>query len=456
MKDYQQLHFKEDTTMKSYVKAIKNSLNNVILDLERNKDRFIQSPGKDFSRHRKLDFTSVISVLLSMSGGNTAGCLLDYFKFDPAVASTSAFVQQRSKMKPEAMQYLLQRFAQKVPAPKTLLGYRLLAADGSNLNIFADPNDELSYYPGTNGQKPYGLLHLNALFDLENRIYTDALIQKSRECNEHIALAEMVDRSDIPNAILIADRGYEGYNNLAHLQEKGWKYLIRIKDGSQGIACGLNLPEADEFDVSFALQLTYRQTNETKALCAADRNRYRCIPASVHLDYLNPKSCKHDPIVFYPVSFRIVRFCFSENSFETVITNLSSETFPPERLKLLYAKRWGIETSFRQLKYTVGLVHFHAKKADLIFQEIFAALIMYNFSELITSTVVIQKCKTKYSYSVNFTAAVHLCRNFFLGNVSPPHLEALLSRLLLPIRPGRSNPRKLAPRPSFSFLYRVA
>lgn len=456
MKDYQQLHYKGDITMKSHAKAIKNSLNDAILDLERNKDQFIQSPGKDFSRHRKLDFTSIVSILLSLSGGNTIGGLLDYFKFDPATASASAFVQQRSKLKPEALQYLFQCFVQKTPAPKTILGYRLLAVDGSDLNLFPDPNDVLSYYPGTNGQKPYGLLHLNALFDLENRIYIDALIQKSREWNEHKALTEMVDRSSIPNAILIADRGYEGYNNLAHLQEKGWKYLIRIKDGSQGIACGFDLPEADEFDVSFALQLTYRQTKEVKALCAADRNHYKWIPNSVHFDYLQPKSRKHDPIAFYPLSFRIVRFRLNENSFETVITNLNPETFPPAQLKRLYAKRWGIETSFRQLKYTVGLVHFHAKKADHIFQEIFAALTMYNFSELITSTVVIQKGRKKYSYSINFSAAVHLCRNFFLGNVSPPHLEALLSRLLLPIRPGRSNSRKLAPRPSFSFLYRVA
>jgi hypothetical protein len=442
--------------MKSHAKAIRKSLNNAILDLERSKDRFVQSPGRDFSRHRKLNLTSVVSVLLSMSGGNTFGSLLDYFKFDPAVASTSAFVQQRSKLKPEAMEYLFQRFSQKAPAPKMLLGYRLLAVDGSDLNIFADPSDKLSYYPGTNGQKPYGLLHLNALFDLENRIYTDAVIQKSRQWNEHKALAEMIDRSQIQDAILIADRGYEGYNNLAHLQEKGWKYLIRIKDGSQGIGCGFDLPDTDEFDVSFDLHLTYRQTKDVRALCAADRNRYRCIPASIHFDYLNPKNRKHDPITFYPLSFRIVRFRLSDSSFETVITNLNPETFSPAQLKLLYAKRWGIETSFRQLKYTVGLVHFHAKKADHIFQEIFAALTMYNFFELITSSVVIQKRSTKYSYSVNFCAAVHICRNFFLGNVSPPQIEALLSRLLLPIRPGRSNSRKLAPRPSFSFLYRVA
>ena len=266
----------------------------------------------------------------------------------------------------------------------------------------------------------------------------------------------MIDRSDIVNAILLADRGYESFNNMAHLQEKGWKYLIRIKDSSNGIASGLDLPAADEFDLPIELLLTYRQTKEVKALCSADPNHYRWIPSTVTFDYLPIVNRKHDPLLFYKLSFRIVRFRLSEESFETVVTNLPLRSFPPIELKRLYARRWGIETSFRQLKYTLGLVHFHAKKVEHIYQEIFAKLTMYNFSELITSPVVVQNCSAKYSYSVNFSAAVHVCRNFFLGNVSPPELEALLSRLLLPVRPGRSNSRKPVQRPPFSFLYRVA
>ena len=442
--------------MESQAVIVKRLLDEKIQEMERNKDMFITSPEKYFSRRRKLDFTSVISILLNMSGGSIASNLMDYFKFDPASATASAFVQQRSKLKPEAMEYLFRHFSQELPALKTFLGYRLLAVDGSDLQIFPDPNDTLSYYPGTNGQKHYSLLHLNALFDLANRTYIDALIQKSREQNEHKALATMVDRSLISNVILLADRGYEAYNNLAHLQEKGWKYLIRIKDGQQGIANGFDLPDTDEFDMSFDLRLTYRQTKDVRALCASDRNCYRLIPATVRFDYLKPKNRKHDPVAFYRLSFRIVRFRLSDSSFETVITNLDRDSFPPEQLKLLYAMRWGIETSFRRLKYTVGLVQLHSKKADHIFQEIFAAFIMYNFFELITSSVVIQKPHSKYSYSVNFSSAVHVCRSFFLGNVSPPDLEALLSKLLLPIRPGRSSSRKKIERPSFSFLYRVA
>ena len=117
--------------------------------------------------------------------------------------------------------------------------------------------------------------------------------------------------------------------------------------------------------------------------------------------------------------------------------------------------RWGIETSFRDLKYTVGLLHFHSKKVEYILQEIFASLIMYNFSELITSHVVVKQKNRKYPYRINFAAAVHICRNFFLKNISPSDVEALLLTYLLPVRKGSSNPRRGSPKAAPSFTYRI-
>ena len=97
------------------------------------------------------------------------------------------------------------------------------------------------------------------MYDLEHHIYTDAVIQGRLNWNEHSALQEMVDRSDISKALVVADRGYESYNNMAHIQEKGWYFLIRIKDGKNGIKQGLDLPDSDEFDEKINLQLTRKQ-----------------------------------------------------------------------------------------------------------------------------------------------------------------------------------------------------
>lgn len=104
------------------------------------------------------------------------------------------------------------------------------------------------------------------MYDLVHHIYTDAVIQGRLNWNEHSALQEMIDKSDISKALVVADRGYESYNNMAHIQEKGWYFLIRIKDGKNGIKQGLDLPDSDEFDEKINLQLTRKQTKETKEL----------------------------------------------------------------------------------------------------------------------------------------------------------------------------------------------
>lgn len=55
-------------------------------------------------------------------------------------------------------------------------------------------------------------------------------------------------------------------------------------------------------------------------------------------------------------------------------TNLDSETFPIGTIKELYRLRWGIETSFRELKYAIGLSCLHGKKTDFLLQEVLKML----------------------------------------------------------------------------------
>lgn len=57
---------------------------------------------------------------------------------------------------------------------------------------------------------------------------------------------------------------------------------------------------------------------------------------------------------------------------------------------------------------------------------------MYNFSEFIVKTIVLHNIKRKYCYTLNFSNATHICREFFLKRVSPPNAEALISRYLVP------------------------
>ena len=85
--------------------------------------------------------------------------------------------------------------------------------------------------------------------------------------------------------------------------------------------------------------------------------------------------------------------------------------------------RWGIETSFRELKYAIGLNSFHSRKRDFIKQEIYARLTLYNFCERIIKKVTLPKRKRKYDYQINFTRAFHILREYLRikkGGKHPP------------------------------------
>ena len=432
-------------------KQIRKKLKSCIAEISAHPEAFAKNPGKDFTRQRKLPFDQTVKAILSMTGKSLRGELMDYFNLNLSMPTVPAFVQQRNKINYYAFEYLFHLFTRSIDEQKLLKGYRLLAVDGSDLHVPTNKEEKGSFYEGANGQKPYNLLHLNALFDLKRGIYTDALIQDSKCENEHRAFVTMVDRDDseIPT-IYIADRGYESYNNLAHVIEKGQKFLIRIKDhNSNGIASGLILPDEEEFDTVFSLSLTRKQTKDTKA------NGLKFIPHNVIFDFLPQTSKKATPMAPYVISFRLVRFKLTEDTYELLITNLSKDEFSVEELKQLYSMRWGIETSFRNLKYSLALVYFRSKKTEYILQEVFARLTMYNFAELITSHVVVKQRNRKYPYRINFSAAVHICRNFFLKNISPSDVEALLLQHLLPIRNGAANPRRGYYKSAPSFIYRI-
>lgn len=435
--------------------TVKRALNDAIQAITDYKWLYSVRPGRDNTRSRKFPFRKMVSSILAFRGGTLNREIMDFFGLDPHIGTSSAFIQRRAKILPEAFECLFQHFTSKIDGKKLYHGLRLLAVDGSDLQITANPHDPDSYYPGVNGQKAYNLLHINTMYDLLQHTYTDAVIQKSRNSDESGALTDMVDRSGIEQALLLADRNYESYNNLAHIQEKGWYFLIRIKDNTNGIASGLILPDKDEYDIPFHLMLTRKQTNSIKQLLK-DKNHYKFIPSTTRFDFLPQTSRKHDSAVFYDLSFRIVRFPLSDTTYETIITNLNTNAFPLTEIKRLYAMRWGIETSFRDLKHTLGLLHLHAKKVEFILQEIFAKLTMYNFCELITQSVVIQQKQKKYAYKVNFSDAVHVCFEFFLRNVPPPIVEAMLMKYISPIRPGRKDTRKQTQKPAVSFTYRVA
>ena len=103
---------------------------------------------------------------------------------------------------------LLQLFNRSLDPQILYKGYRLLAADGSDIHYPTNLNEPENYFK-VGEAYGYNLIHLNALYDIKSGIYTDAVIQMRRQENEAAAVVQMVERSNIPKAIVLMDRGYE-------------------------------------------------------------------------------------------------------------------------------------------------------------------------------------------------------------------------------------------------------
>ncbi len=91
---------------------------------------------------------------------------------------------------------------------------------------------------------------------------------------------------------------------------------------------------------------------------------YRYICKAIPFDFITD-SCPE-----YPMRLRVVRFQIAEGIYENIITNLPSDEFPLEQIKHIYHLRWGQETSFRDLKHTIGTANFHSKSPEYIGFEI--------------------------------------------------------------------------------------
>ena len=156
--------------------------------------------------------------------------------------------------------------------------------------------------------------------------------------------------------------------------EQNQFFLFRTKDiHSKRLIGNFDFPKEESFDIDVRITLV---RSHSKKVPVNPETYKRFVDQASTSDYIDYGSTDT-----YKLAFRIIRFPLSESTYECIVTNLPRNEFPPERIKEIYYARWGIESSFRKLKYTIGLSNFHSYKPQYIEQEIWAKLIAYNITE---------------------------------------------------------------------------
>ena len=432
--------------MNNYAEQLKKFIQALITEIAEHPEKFITIDPNAFTRKGKWNLSTIMNFILGF-GSNSLGYEIgDFFQYKEGFPTVSSFVQQRKKLSYTAFEHLFHSFNKNtIDFPKLFKGYRLLAIDGSEIEVPEQPDvsDDFEEENDVN-------LYMHGLFDVLGKVYIDTITEKHSGKNEPGKACDMVDRiDDRYPSIIVADRGYEGYNFFAHIEEKFLDYVVRIKDiNSNGILSGIVIPEEKEFDITRRIFI-----HRTHSLCTKMMPyKHKYLAKNKRFDYEYPEDDGYEMII------RFVRFKLTDSTYECLATSLPKELFSVDDLKEIYQKRWGIETGFRELKHIMGLSAFHSKQENSILQEVYARLIMYNYSMLITGKIQVKKKNLKNELQINYTQAIRICQHYFkqLDFNVMYDIESTIQRFLLPVRPHRNYKRTSQKNSTKPFNYRLA
>lgn len=357
-----------------YPKFLKESIDSAIDYIIHNDELYSNRPGLDFSRKRGLSKKNIIKFLIAMSGGSLAKELREC----NMGVTPSSLVQSRTKIPPEVFKTVFERFNfySNGIDRQGAFGYRILAADGSALNMFRNPTSP-SFVKNSGTPEGFCQMHVTALYDVCNNTYVQATVQPEPQKDEIGALVEIIKGTQFcENTLLLMDRGFSSYNLFKHISGKeNLDFLCRVKNSKTAMRAVASLPMAP-LDVNVVFTVATTQTKEDK-----DRNHvFIQTHANSEKEYSQKtRAGRWDFESPCTMSFRILRFYISPNELETVATSLPP-CFTSNNIRDLYHMRWGIETSFRHLKYALGLVNIHGKSDSSVLQEIYAQLTAFNFA----------------------------------------------------------------------------
>ena len=448
--------------MKNLHTNILKRLDQIINETAAHIHDFIDSPSA-FTRKRKLDAFTLIKTTLNMQGNSLEKELDDAFEDEDKLMTASAYVQQKSKLTSKCFKHILQVFNQKLSNTQLLdHQYRLFAIDGSDFNQLFNPNSKNIV------KQPYWpicQLHVNACYDLLNNTYQDCIFQPKAKMDERSAAIEMLKNLNCGPYIAMMDHGYTSFNLFENCNcLPNCYYVIRTNASKGAIKEIATLPDQEcEADINCKVTILHRYyvthyQYENIHLVLHKKRHYKLYRSK------NTQNARWDFEDFCTVKFRACKFRFNDpgsdkDEWEVVLTNLNRKDFPLSRMKELYHLRWGIESSFRKLKYDLGCVQFHSKKDDFIEMEILAHMIMFNVSSQIKCQACVPEKHCKYSYIINFKMACSIIHKQYLKSSSDRTFFKILSRIsryTVPVRPGRKYKRSVKIRSPIYFIYRVA
>ncbi|MDG0814370.1 transposase [Cohnella rhizosphaerae] len=213
---------------------------------------------KDFRRNRKIGFFPLVALILRMVRKSTQ-LELDEFRemFMPEEAAKTTYTKQsfseaRQKLLPEAFTLLndeLIRAYYEDGEFKTYLGFRLLAMDGSVMELPNTEETQARYGYTTTYKVGFRIARAlsSHLYDVENKLVLSSCLSRYDDNERSLAKRNIehmlgLETAPVRNLILF-DRGYPSAEFILYLQEKGISYLMRAQGSFYKEIVNTSLPD---------------------------------------------------------------------------------------------------------------------------------------------------------------------------------------------------------------------
>lgn len=407
--------------------------------------RVVQEFGVTF---RKRLYTPEVTLWLFLSQvlAEDPGCkaavarLLAYRSahgMTPCSANTGGYSTARQRLSEPVLAALARRTGQEldeqVPAEWLWKGRRVKVVDGSTVTL-ADTEENQRAYPQPASQRPglgFPLARLAALFSLSCGAVLDLALgpYKGKQTGEN-ALFRTFWACLAPGEVVLADRYYGNYFNVALLHQRGVIPVMRVHQArAVDFRRGKRLDKGDHV-------VQWSKPPRPEWLDAAT---YHSLP---------------DRLTVREVRVHVRRNGFRTKRLVVVTTLLDPDQASVEELGELYRLRWQAELDLRSLKQTMQMELLRSQSPSMVRKEIWAHLLAYNLIRTVMAQAAHQQ--GLLPWTVSFKGALQTLNAFatYLLLAAPRQLPHLYRDLLNAIathrvgnRPNRCEPRAKKRRP---------
>ena len=351
----------------------------------------------DFTRKRKMDFERLIHYILNKKGLSTNMEIYNFFDKinEETDMSAQALLDQRLKLKPEIFvdlneDYLKGFYSEyRETDVKNYKGYILKAIDGTDFEI---PNTEKSKDTfgrvKTKSGESIPRTSVSMCYDVLNGYIIDVIPEKYRSNEIYMAKQHMKKDQEITEdykSIYIMDRNYVSLDFISFLQKNGINFLARLNLGYY-VKETTNMKTKDEIieieRTKERMKRKYFENEETREY--AKKNK---------------------------IEVRILKYVLKTGEEEYLITNLKKLSY--EEIFEIYGKRWNIETLYNSLKNKLQIEKFTSSKEEIIKQDIYASVLVYNMIQTMKNEAQedIEQKKYKHEMKINENISIGLFKN---------------------------------------------